>query len=54
MVNRQLGIGVFSPRLDASGNSVRGQIACAALADMLGLHAFEATNFGSSYLRAMG
>ena len=51
VVNRQLGIGVFSPRLDAAGNSVRGQACCAGLADELGLHAFDCTNIGSSFLR---
>jgi len=51
VVNRQLGIGVFSPRLDAAGNSVRGQICCVALAEELGLHAFDCTNAGSSFLQ---
>lgn len=36
-----LGIAVFSPRLDARGNSVRGLRVCEALARGLGLHAFE-------------
>lgn len=34
----QLGIGVYSPRLDARGNSVRGVAVCAALSAELGLH----------------
>jgi glutaminase len=34
----QLGIGVFSPALDARGNSVRGVQACEALSRELGLH----------------
>jgi glutaminase len=34
----QLGIGVFSPRLDARGNSVRGVKVCEALSTELGLH----------------
>ena len=51
VVNRQLGIGVFSPRLDVSGNSVRGQACCVGLAEELGLHAFDCTNIGSSFLR---
>lgn len=38
----RLGIGVFSPRLDAQGNSVRGIAACRALAADLGLHLFDA------------
>ena len=53
VVNRQLGIGVFSPRLDAAGNSVRGQLCCAALSRELGLHAFDMSNMGSSFLHAM-
>ena len=53
VVNRQLGIGVFSPRLDAVGNSVRGQLCCASLSRELGLHAFDMSNLGSSFLQAM-
>ena len=53
VVNRQLGIGVFSPRLDAVGNSVRGQLCCAALSREFGLHAFDMSNMGSSFLQAM-
>ncbi|MGA2185591.1 MAG: glutaminase [Bryobacteraceae bacterium] len=41
VVNRQLGIGVYSPRLDAQGNSVRGIRACKDLASHFGLHAFD-------------
>ena len=36
----RLGIGLFSPRLDAQGNSVRGIAACRELAADLGLHLF--------------
>ncbi|HSQ80424.1 MAG TPA: glutaminase A [Casimicrobiaceae bacterium] len=36
-----LGIGVFSPRLDAHGNSVRGIAVCRELAADLGLHIFD-------------
>ena len=53
VVNRQLGVGVFSPRLDPLGNSVRGQLCCAALSRELGLHAFDMSNMGSSYLHAI-
>lgn len=52
VVNRQLGIGVFSPRLDAAGNPVRGLLCCIDLAEELGLHAFDATNAGSRFLSA--
>ncbi|MGU3294149.1 glutaminase A [Williamsia sp. M5A3_1d] len=37
----QLGIGVYSPRLDEHGNSVRGVKACRHLSDDLGLHMFN-------------
>ena len=39
----RIGIGVFSPRLDAQGNSVRGIAVCRALAADLGLHLFDAS-----------
>jgi glutaminase len=51
VVNRQLGIGVYSPKLDAQGNSVRGILACKELAKHFGLHAFEFTNVGSSFMQ---
>lgn len=51
VVNRQLGIAVYSPRLDAKGNSVRGILACREIASQLGLHAFEFTNVGSSFMQ---
>ena len=35
------GIGIFSPPLDAKGNSVRGVRACQELSERFGLHAFE-------------
>ncbi len=34
----QLGLGFFSPRLDARGNSVRGVAACEELSERFGLH----------------
>lgn len=36
VVNRQLGIGTYSPRLDEKGNSVRGVAAFRSLGDELG------------------
>ena len=51
VVNRQLGVSVYSPKLDAQGNSVRGILACKELASRLGLHAFEFTNVGSSFMQ---
>ena len=43
VVPGKMGIGVFSPRLDAKGNSVRGMKICSELSKLFGLHAFEAT-----------
>jgi len=53
MVNRQVGIGTLSPRLDDKGNSVRGLKAFKDIGDELGLHAFEFLNVGSSYVSAL-
>jgi glutaminase len=41
VVPRQMGIGVFSPALDARGNSVRGVKVCADLSQQFGLHIFD-------------
>lgn len=40
VVPGKLGIGVFSPGLDAYGNSVRGVKVCEEISDRLGLHVF--------------
>ncbi|WP_436048092.1 glutaminase A [Phenylobacterium sp. LjRoot225] len=53
VVNRQLGVGVFSPRLDEVGNSVRGKLCCIHLSENLGMHPFDATNAGSSFFSAI-
>ena len=50
VVNRQLGIATFSPRLDARGNSCRGIEVCSDLAGRFGLHTFDCLNAGSSFL----
>ncbi len=42
VVPGQFGIGLFSPRLDSRGNSVRGVAACKELSERYGLHVFEA------------
>lgn len=36
-----MGIGIFSPKLDAKGNSVRGVKVCQELSERFGLHCFE-------------
>src|SRR5436190_7127917 len=51
VVNRQVGLAVYSPKLDAKGNSVRGILACKELAAKLGLHAFVFTNAGSNFMK---
>jgi glutaminase len=43
VVPGRLGIGIFSPRLDAKGNSVRGVKVCEELSRRFGLHAFESS-----------
>ena len=53
VVNRQVGIATFSPRLDARGNSTRGIEVCVELAARFGLHAFDCLNFGSSFLKVV-
>jgi len=50
VVNRQIGIGLYSPPLDDHGNSVRAIKSCIRLTEELGLHAFEFSNQGSSLL----
>jgi len=50
VVNRQLGIASYSPRLDTHGNSCRGIEVCTDLASRLGLHVFDCLNVGSSFL----
>jgi glutaminase len=34
------GLGVFAPKLDTAGNSVKGQLACKFLSERLGLNLF--------------
>jgi glutaminase len=53
VVNRQIGIATYSPRLDAHGNSRRGIVVCEELASRLGLHVFDCLNVGSSFLGGM-
>ena len=48
----QFGIGVFSPPLDARGNSVRGVAVCSALSSELELHSLRAERAALSTLRA--
>jgi glutaminase len=54
VVNRQLGIASYSPRLDPQGNSCRGIEVCVDLAARLGLHVFDCLNVGSSFLSSAG
>jgi len=47
----QFGIGVFSPRLDSHGNSVRGIRVCQELSRVLDLHLFNRPSFGRNTIR---
>ncbi|MFO0913458.1 MAG: glutaminase A [Pirellulales bacterium] len=49
VVPGRFGIGVFSPRLDPKGNSVRGIGVCQELSRRFGLHAFESRFAGESW-----
>ena len=51
VVHRQLGLGAYSPKLDAKGNPVRGLHEFEQLSGELGLHAFDYSNVGSSLLK---
>jgi glutaminase len=48
----QLGIGVFSPPLDARGNSVRGVAVCGALSEEMELHSLRAPRASQSTVRS--
>ena len=48
----QLGIGVFSPRLDERGNSVRGVAVCRNLSSDFNLHLMRVTRSSRSAIRA--
>jgi glutaminase len=50
VVPGKLGIGVFSPPLDARGNSVRGIKVCQAMSDELNLHLFDSRRTPSPLL----
>lgn len=49
----QLGIGVYSPLLDAKGNSVRGVRVCRSLSQRLGLHFLTVSRESRSTIRAI-
>jgi glutaminase len=49
----QLGIGVYSPLLDAKGNSVRGVRLCRSLSEQLGLHFLNVSRDSRATLRAV-
>ena len=49
----QLGIGVYSPLLDAKGNSVRGVLLCRSLSEQLGLHFLTVSRDSRATLRAI-
>lgn len=47
----QLGIGVYSPRLDKQGNSVRGIRTCSALSRLWDLHLYNRPGVGHAVIR---
>ena len=47
----QVGIGVFSPRLDAHGSSLRGVRVCRRMSEDLNLHIMEADALGGTVVR---
>lgn len=49
----QLGIGTYSPLLDAKGNSVRGVRVCRSLSEQLGLHFLSVARDARASLRAV-
>ena len=49
----QLGIGVYSPLLDAKGNSVRGVRLCRSLSEQLGLHFLTVSRDSRATMRAV-
>src|SRR6195256_5036973 len=49
----QLGIGIYSPLLDAKGNSVRGVRVCRSLSEQLGLHFLTVSRDSRNSLRAV-
>lgn len=51
MLPGQLGIGVFSPRLDERGNSVRGIRVCQELSRLLDLHQLSRATMGRVTIR---
>ncbi|UVO12205.1 glutaminase A [Mycobacterium sp. SVM_VP21] len=49
----QLGIGVYSPRIDAKGNSVRGMLVCRSLSQQLGLHFLTVSSEAHAAIRGV-
>ncbi|WP_024443457.1 glutaminase A [Mycobacterium sp. UM_WGJ] len=49
----QLGIGVYSPRIDVRGNSVRGMLVCRSLSQQLGLHFLTVSSEAHSAIRGV-
>lgn len=53
VINRQLGIATYSPKLNALGNNCRGISVSIKLLRELVLHASDCMNVGSDYLKAI-
>jgi glutaminase len=53
VIPNQIGIAIFSPRLDARGNSVRGVKVCEALSEQFGLHLFDSSMGCRTFLNTL-
>lgn len=53
IVPDQIGIAVFSPLLDARGNSIRGVKVCEALSQQFGLHLFDSSRGCHNFLKQL-
>jgi glutaminase len=53
VVPNQMGIGIFSPPLDARGNSVRGVKVCEAMSQQFGLHLFDSSMGCQTFLERL-
>jgi glutaminase len=53
IVPDQIGIAVFSPRLDLRGNSVRGVKVCEDLSQKFGLHLFDSSRGCHNFLKSL-